>query len=255
MRVICSSWPGKKTTRNPEAVENDLAAAESLVADLEFRRMFNNPADPNNCFIDIQAAPEAPKPATGLDAVAPVSEVLRRKDQDRTAGTDRRRHGRHSQRLDQVEGDYAYGFLRTETGVHRLVRKSRSILGRPPHDFASLYVYPEIDDSIEIEINPADLRTDTFRASGAGGRTSTRRLCDPHHPCPTGIVVQCQSDRSQHRNRAEAMTMLKSRLYELECASARPRPTSSKPARRCRLGHQIRAMCSTIPHQGFAYQR
>src|SRR5215218_3200367 len=118
----------------------------------------------------------------------------------------------------KVEGEYAFGLLRTETGVHRLVRKSPFDSAGGRHtSFASLFVYPEVDDSIEIEINPADVRTDTFRASGAGGQhiNKTDSAVRISH-APTGIVGQCQNDRSQHRNRAEAMAMLKSRLYEHE---------------------------------------
>ncbi len=118
----------------------------------------------------------------------------------------------------KIEGEYAFGYLRTETGVHRLVRKSPFDSSGGRHtSFASVFVYPEVDESFEVEVNPADLRVDTYRASGAGGQhiNKTDSAVRLTH-MPTGIVVQCQNDRSQHRNRAEAMQMLKSKLYELE---------------------------------------
>jgi peptide chain release factor 2 len=228
------------------AVEADLDATEKLVADLEFRRMFNNPADPNNCFIDIQAG------AGGTEACDWASMLLRQylKYCERKGfktelleQTDGDVAGIRSASL-KVEGDYAYGFLRTETGVHRLVRKSPFDSSGGRHtSFASLYVYPEIDDSIEVEINPADLRTDTFRASGAGGQhiNKTDSAIRITH-VPTGIVVQCQSDRSQHRNRAEAMLMLKSRLYELELRKRQAEADKLEAGKTdVGWGHQIRS--------------
>ena len=228
------------------AVEGDLAAAEALVADLEFRRMFNNPADPNNCFIDIQAG------AGGTEACDWASMLLRQylKYCERKGfktelleQTDGDVAGIRSASI-KVEGDYAYGFLRTETGVHRLVRKSPFDSSGGRHtSFASLYVYPEIDDSIEVEINPADLRTDTFRASGAGGQhiNQTDSAIRITH-IPSGIVVQCQSDRSQHRNRAEAMLMLKSRLYELELRKRQAEADKLEAGKTdVGSGHQIRS--------------
>jgi len=228
------------------AVEADLDAAEKRVADLEFRRMFNNPADPNNCFIDIQAG------AGGTEACDWASMLLRQylKYCERKGfktelleQTDGDVAGIRSASI-KVEGDYAYGFLRTETGVHRLVRKSPFDSSGGRHtSFASLYVYPEIDDSIEVEINPADLRTDTFRASGAGGQhiNKTDSAIRITH-VPTGIVVQCQSDRSQHRNRAEAMAMLKSRLYELELRKRQAEADKLEAGKTdVGWGHQIRS--------------
>ena len=229
-----------------QAVEADLDAVEKLVADLEFRRMFNNPADPNNCFIDIQAG------AGGTEACDWASMLLRQylKYCERKGWktelleqTDGDVAGIRSASL-KVEGDYAYGFLRTETGVHRLVRKSPFDSSGGRHtSFASLYVYPEIDDSIEVEINPADLRTDTFRASGAGGQhiNKTDSAIRITH-VPTGIVVQCQNDRSQHRNRAEAMAMLKSRLYELELRKRQAEADKLEAGKTdVGWGHQIRS--------------
>lgn len=202
------------------AVQEDVAGLEKQMADLEFKRMFNQPADPNNCFIDITAG------AGGTEA-------------EDWAGMLFRMYSRYAERKGfkieileeddgeitginratiRVEGEYAYGLLRTETGVHRLVRYSPFDSNNKRHtSFASVFVYPEIDDSIEIEINPADLRIDTYRASGAGGQhiNKTDSAVRITHE-PTGIVVQCQNDRSQHANKAAAMEMLKSKLYELE---------------------------------------
>ena len=201
------------------AVDGDLDRAEKLVADLEFRRMFNNPADPNNCFIDIQAG------AGGTEACDWASMLLRQylKYCERKGWktelleqTDGDVAGIRSASL-KVEGDYAYGFLRTETGVHRLVRKSPFDSSGGRHtSFASLYVYPEIDDSIEVDINPADLRTDTFRASGAGGQhiNKTDSAVRITH-LPTGIVAECQDGRSQHQNKASALRVLAARIKDL----------------------------------------
>jgi len=228
------------------AVESDLAAVEKQVADLEFRRMFANPADPNNCFIDIQAG------AGGTEACDWASMLLRQYlkycekkgfKAEILEQTDGDVAGIRSASL-KVEGDYAYGLLRTETGVHRLVRKSPFDSSGGRHtSFASLYVYPEIDDSIEVEINPADLRIDTFRASGAGGQhiNKTDSAIRITH-APTGIVVQCQNDRSQHRNKAEAMAMLKSRLYELEMKKRQAEADKLEAGKTdVGWGHQIRS--------------
>jgi peptide chain release factor 2 len=202
------------------AVETDTHDLQKQIEAMEFRRMFSNPLDKNNCFIDIQAG------AGGTEAQDWASMLLRQYLRYCE------RKGFKTEILEQsdgevagiktatikVEGDYAYGFLRTETGVHRLVRKSPFDSANGRHtSFSSLFVYPEVDDSIEIDVNPADVRVDTYRASGAGGQhiNNTDSAVRLTHG-PTGIVVQCQNDRSQHRNRAEAWAMLKSRLYEHE---------------------------------------
>ncbi|ATF36471.1 peptide chain release factor 2 [Burkholderia thailandensis] len=228
------------------ATESDAAKLEARVADIEFRRMFSNPADPNNCFIDIQAG------AGGTEACDWASmllrqylrycerkgfkaEVLEESDGD-VAGI--------KNATIKVSGEYAYGYLRTETGIHRLVRKSPFDSSGGRHtSFSSVFVYPEIDDSIEVEVNPADLRIDTYRASGAGGQhiNKTDSAVRITH-MPTGIVVQCQNDRSQHRNRAEAMAMLKSRLFEAELRKRQAEQDKLESSKTdVGWGHQIRS--------------
>jgi peptide chain release factor 2 len=144
----------------------------------------------------------------------------------------------------KVDGDYAYGYLRTETGVHRLVRKSPFDANARRHtSFASVFVYPEVDESIEVDINPAELRIDTYRASGAGGQhvNKTDSAVRITH-LPTNIVVQCQTDRSQHRNRAEAFAMLKSKLYELELRKRQEQQAKLEDSKTdIGWGHQIRS--------------
>ncbi len=228
------------------AVEADVAEIEKRVADLEFRRMFNDPMDPNNCFIDIKAGAggtEAQDWAGMLERM--YLKYCERKDfkvevleesEGEVAGI--------SSATLKISGEYAYGLLRTEVGVHRLVRVSPFDSNARRHtSFSSVFVYPEIDDSFEIEINPADLRIDTFRASGAGGQhiNKTDSAVRITH-MPTGIVVQCQNDRSQHRNRDEAMSMLRARLYELELRKRNEAKQALEDSKSdIGWGHQIRS--------------
>ncbi|MHB8914267.1 MAG: peptide chain release factor 2 [Thiobacillus sp.] len=228
------------------AVQVDVEAIQKDVATLEFRRMFNNPADPSNCFIDIQAG------AGGTEACDWASMLLRQylKYCERKGfktelleESDGDVAGIKSASI-KVEGEYAFGILRTETGVHRLVRKSPFDSSGGRHtSFASVFVYPEVDDSIEVDINPADLRVDTYRASGAGGQhiNKTDSAVRITH-LPSGIVVQCQNDRSQHKNRAEAMSMLKSKLYEAELRKRQAEQDKLEAGKSdVGWGHQIRS--------------
>ncbi|MFZ3192597.1 MAG: peptide chain release factor 2 [Moraxellaceae bacterium] len=201
-------------------VSAELDTAEADVGKLEFRRMFSNPMDPNHCFVDIQSG------SGGTEAQDWASMLLRMYLRWIE------RHGFKAEIMEisdgevagikgatiRVEGEYAYGWLRTETGVHRLVRKSPFDSGNRRHtSFSAVFVSPEVDDNIEIDINPADVRTDTYRASGAGGQhiNKTDSAVRLTH-VPTNTVVACQNERSQHKNRDFAWKMLRAKLYELE---------------------------------------
>ena len=227
-------------------VASDVSKLDQDVAALEFRRMFSNPLDPNNCFMDIQAG------AGGTEAQDWASMLLRMylKYCDKKGfraeileQSDGEVAGLKNATL-KIMGDYAYGHLRTENGVHRLVRKSPFDSNARRHtSFANVFVYPEVDESIEVEINPADLRIDVYRASGAGGQhvNKTESAVRITH-LPTNIVVQSQNDRSQHRNRAECMAMLKSRLYELELRKLKGEQSKLEASKTdIEWGHQIRS--------------
>ena len=228
------------------SVAADSEALEKQIAEMEFRRMFSQPMDANNCFIEFQSGSGGTEAQDWANMLLRMYlrycerkgfkvEVLEESEGD-VAGI--------KGASIKVSGDYAYGTLRTENGVHRLVRKSPFDSNAKRHtSFASVQVFPEVDDSIEIDINPADLRIDTYRASGAGGQhiNKTDSAVRITH-IPTNTVVQCQNDRSQHRNRAEAMNMLKGALYNLELNKRNQEKQALEDAKTdIGWGHQIRS--------------
>src|SRR4249919_895104 len=228
------------------AVVNDVESYAKEVEKLEFRRMFSGKMDSANAFVDIQAG------AGGTEAQDWAEILLRmylrwaesrgwKAELMEASGGDVA--GIKSATV-RVEGDFAYGWLKTETGVHRLVRKSPFDSDNRRHtSFTSVFVSPEVDDNIDIDINPADLRTDVYRSSGAGGQhvNKTESAVRITH-IPTGIVVACQTGRSQHQNRDNAWNMLRARLYELELKK-REEKANAEAASKTDIGwgHQIRS--------------
>jgi peptide chain release factor 2 len=228
------------------SIANDSKALEKQIEEMEFRRMFSQPMDANNCFLEFQSGSGGTEAQDWANMLLRMYlrycerkgfkvEVLEESEGD-VAGI-------KGASL-KVTGDYAFGTLRTENGVHRLVRKSPFDSNAKRHtSFASVQVFPEVDDSIEIDINPADLRIDTYRASGAGGQhiNKTDSAVRITH-IPTGVVVQCQNDRSQHRNKDEAMSMLKGALYNLELSKRNEEKQALEDAKTdIGWGHQIRS--------------
>ena len=229
-----------------EEILTDLAGFESHLSGLEFQRMFSGEMDANNAFLDIQSG------AGGTEAQDWAEMILRMYLRWAEA------HGFKAELMEasdgevagiksatiKVDGEHAYGWLRTETGVHRLVRKSPFDSSNRRHtSFAAVFVSPEVDDDIDIDINPADLRIDVYRASGAGGQhvNRTESAVRITH-LPTNAVVQCQNDRSQHKNKATAMKQLKAKLFELELQNRRAKATEVEDSKAdVGWGSQIRS--------------
>lgn len=213
---------------DPDTVDelvSDLARFEKTIGGLEFRRMFSGEMDTNSAYLDIQAGAGGTEAQDWADMILRMylrwceSHGFKADVIEASAGEVA---GIKSATI-HIKGEYAYGWLRTETGVHRLVRKSPFDSGNRRHtSFASVFVSPEVDDNIDIEIDPSDLRIDVYRASGAGGQhvNRTESAVRITH-MPTNTVVQCQNDRSQHKNKATAMNQLKAKLYELELQERR----------------------------------
>ncbi len=228
------------------SISREVDSFRASAEDMEFKRMFAGEADANNAFLDIQAG------AGGTEAQDWASMLLRMYTRwaegkgfkvELLELSDGDVAGIKSAAL-QIEGAYAYGWLRTETGVHRLVRKSPFDSGNRRHtSFAGVYVSPEIDDKIEIDINPADLKVDTFRSSGAGGQhvNKTESAIRITH-VPSGIIVACQTQRSQHKNRDAAMKMLRSRLFDREMQKRNAEKQKVEDSKSdIEWGHQIRS--------------